>query len=169
MRILKPSLALFLCLALMTSCGSRKITRPGAPDKPVTTFERVLIWNASIAEVNLAIAKAVISAQEAGNISVERANAILLGQSRIADSNRQLSFIFQKGEAVIADERDAVQELLEQIKTAADNLIKSGTLGIKDPKTQQAVSTNLRAIVDLITQISSTLRPLWKMGPAPAG
>jgi hypothetical protein len=97
------------------SCGGQK-------QRQVTELEKALISNAMRAHVNLCVAKAVISAQEAGEITVAVANRILTSQSHIAQAGRQLTLIIQRGQAAAGSQQKQVRSLIAQIEQAAREL-----------------------------------------------
>ncbi len=161
---------LFLCV-LVTLFGCARV-RPtaGQPGRPGTPLENVMAWNAAIANANLAVAQGVIAANETMPplLDVPTANAILTEQSRIADFNRQLTFILQKScsqesssgtapkQKVTCGQADQIEALLEQTRASARKLLTD--VHVKDSKTAELIATNAGAILSLAQQIIGTLK-----------
>ncbi len=150
------ALGLYGCAARVPSTA----TAPGRPGKPV---ENVLAYNASLADANLAVARAVIAAQQAVEISVDGANRVLTAQSSIADADRQLTYTLQEFAVTLQTNPDAklsastINALLNQISNAAAPLVTSGDVGIKNPTHQQTVLSSLKTILGFVQSITGVL------------
>jgi len=173
-RLLRASLVSFaiaggLLAWILAGCATVRKDGAGTARKP-TAIEQVMAWNATLADSNLAIAKAVIAANEAGEIDVATSNTILTAQSLIANADRGLTPILAKAcgplltdrcnAAVLSNDSALIGGFLDTIRTQADGLIKSGALGIKNPARKQAVQTALDAIYTLADQMVDALKTL---------
>lgn len=151
--------------------GGCAAVRVKGNSRPVTAMEQVMTWNAALADANLGIAKGVIAANESGEIDVPTSNAILTQQSLIADADRQLTPILGKAcspqkqiqacnPAILSGDADAIENFLDQIRTSASNLIKNGTVGIKNPKRKQTVDALIQTVYTLIDNVINGLQQL---------
>lgn len=147
----------------MYGCAAKVPATATTPGRAGTPMENVLAYNASLAEANRAVAMAVIAAQQAVEIGVPAANGILTAQSMIADADRQLTYTLQEfavelqtnpGQKLSAA---TINSLLAQIRNAANPLVTSGDLGIKNAGRQQSVLSNLNGILGFAQQISGVL------------
>lgn len=166
-----PLIATFLILwtgALVNGCSALHI---GGGGRKPTAIEQVLTWNAALADANLSIAQGVIAANQANQIDVPTSNAILTEQSRIADADRQLTPILAKActpqatiqacnPAILTGDSATIQGFLTTIATSGQNLVKDGTVGIKDPARQTSVSNAIASINTLAGEMTTALKTL---------
>lgn len=149
---------------MLHGCVARVPASPTVPGRAAKPIENVLAWNAALAQSNLTVANDVIAAQNAAFISVDAANTILTAQSRIADADRQLTILLQNLGNDLASNPNAkisaaqVEQLIALIQGAANGLIGSGDLGIKNAGTEKSAKDALTAIATLANQIITTLR-----------
>jgi hypothetical protein len=153
------SMAVAVALILVLSfCGCVHVaSTPGVPARNATPLEKALVYNDSLAQANKAVALTVINANGTTPplLSQDQANKILIAQSRIADFDRQLTPLLGTAAGVTAN-ASKIELLLDEIKAAANPLIQSGDLGIKDPKTQQEVLAafkNVYSFADLVVNM----------------
>jgi hypothetical protein len=180
-RILLASSFLLLASSFQ-SCAS--IHSSGSqPGRAPTAMEQVMVWNANLADANLAIAKGVIGASEANEITVLTANAILTEQSRIADADRQLTPVLAKAcsvvppsttastltgqvqpgscnPAMLSGDSATIQGFLNQIAASGKNLVATGTAGIKNKQRAKTVGDAITAIATLSGEMTSSLKSL---------
>jgi hypothetical protein len=129
----------------------------GVPARNATPLEKALAYNDSLAQANKAVAQTVINANGTTPplLSEAQTNKILVAQSRIADFDRQVTPLLASTASVTANAAK-ISELLDEIRLAANPLIQSGDLGIKDPKTQQEVLAafkNVYSFADLVVNM----------------
>jgi hypothetical protein len=131
----------------------------GQPARKATPLENALFYNAALSQANLDVAQGVISASESTppGIDVSTANRILTAQSKIADADRQLTFILQSGAVGIQSNGQRIRQLLDQIKESAKPLIGSGDLGIKNAGTQKKLIDSITTIYTLADQVLDVL------------
>ena len=134
-------------------------TTAGVPARNATPLEKALAYNDSLAQANKAVAQTVINANGTTPplLTTDQANKILIAQSRIADFDRQLTPLLASAASVTANAAK-IQLLLDEIKLAANPLIQSGDLGIKDPKTQQAVLAAFKDVYSFADLVVSMLQ-----------
>jgi hypothetical protein len=97
-------------------------------------------------------------------LSTDQANKILIAQSRIADFDRQLTPLLGTAASVTANGAK-IQLLLDEIKLAANPLIQSGDLGIKDQKTQQQVMAAFKDVYSFADLVVSMLQQAGLLKP----
>ena len=166
-NILRSSFLAFVLLS--AGCAARVASTPTVPGRAATPLENVLAWNAALANANLGVAQNVVAAQNANTISVDTANRVLTAQSMIADGDRQLTFVLQSlgaclkappvaGVSSCKASLSQTNGLIAQIGTAANNLVVSGDLGIKDANTTAAITSSMKSIFALAQQIVGALQ-----------
>jgi len=158
-----------LLLWMLAGCAAARYDAGGKGRTP-TAIEQVMTWNAALADSNLTIAKSVIAANDAGIIDVAESNRILTAQSKIADADRQLAPLLAKAcgpmktdrcnPAVLSNDAAAISGFLDAIRDAANGLVKSGDVAIKNPDKKQAVQSAVTAIYNLADQMIDALKTL---------
>ncbi len=133
---------LLLALACTTACIHK-------PSGPVSAWERVNVNMAALAQVNNDIAKGVIALQQADVITVQQAAPVLNFQETVANDHMAIEKILAAGSTQAASRSAEIQALLDEIKSQGTQLIQSGGLGVKNPKSQQNFTQDLQAIVNL--------------------
>ncbi len=137
---------IFILMAVTVACIHKQSGR-------VSPWERVNVNMAALAQINEAVAKGVIGAQQAGAISVQQAAPILNYQELVAKDHAAIENIFLAGSTQAASQSWQIQALLAEIEKQGTALIQSGGLGIKNPKTQQTFAQDLQGIVNLASVI----------------
>jgi hypothetical protein len=125
-----------------------------------STWERVNVNMAALAQINNDVAKGVISLQQAGVISVQQAAPILNYQENVAKDHMAIENIFAAGSKETANQATEIQSLLEEIKNQGTVLIQSGGLGVKNPQSQQTFTQDLQAIVNLAEAVLTNYQQL---------
>jgi hypothetical protein len=131
-----------ILLTVITGCIHK-------PSGPVSSWERVNVNLAALAQLNNAVAKGIIAVQQTGTITVAQAAPILNYQEAVAKDHMALENIFAAGSTQAASQSARVQALLEEIKSQGRTLIQSGGLGVKNPRSQQTFNQDLQGIVNL--------------------
>ncbi len=116
---------------------------------PVSTWERVNVNMAALAQINNDVAKGIIAAQQAGVITTQQAAPILNYQEIVAKDHAAIENILATGSSQATNRAAEIQALLEEIKNQGTVLIQSGGLGAKNPKSQQTFTQDLLGIVNL--------------------
>jgi hypothetical protein len=179
---LKPAIwlcgLLFLGLLLLLVYGCAVRNLPGGGTAPATTFEKILAWNAALAQANDGIASNVIALQQSGVIPVTDAKTILVKQAAIAVADKRITERIISG-AACATQSAGPNATAAQIDAAAATCAKgygaglaadaqlilaaiadvnsSGLLGIKDPVKRQALSDLLATVQNLVHKIYTSL------------
>lgn len=169
---------LYLALLSLSGCAAIRSTS-GTKPRSVTPIENVMVWNASLAQTNLAVAQGIISANNEGAIDVATSNTILTAQSQIADADRQLTPILASacqpsapltGSTLVAStpqncnlvllsgQADAIQKFISTITKSAQTMAATGTAQIKNLQTQQAVGQSIATLNTLLGQIIGALK-----------
>lgn len=131
---------IILCVALTTACGIHKVG--GA----VTPWERVTTENAILAQLIQTANQGTQAVQASGLINAAQAAPVLNYFSQAADVQTKLNNIL--AQAPVAANIPQIQALVNQISLQAKDLITSGALGVKNPKSQQTIGMDVQAIVN---------------------
>ena len=118
---------------------------------PVTPWEKVTTENAVFAQLLDTATQGTIAAQTSGLLTVAQTRPVLEFYSQTATIQKQLNTIL--AQAPSATNIPAVQTLVTQVNTAAQSLVGSGALGIKNPKSQQTIGADIQAIVNSVQVI----------------
>jgi hypothetical protein len=116
---------------------------------PVSPWERVNVNMAALAQINDDVAKGIIGIQQAGTISAQQAAPILNYQELVAKDHAAIENILSAGSAQAGNQSIQIQALLNEIEKQGTNLVQSGGLGIKNPKSQQTFAQDLQGVINL--------------------
>jgi hypothetical protein len=139
---------ILILLAATTACIHKQ---SGA----VSPWERVNVNMAALAQINDDVAKGVIGIQQAGSLSAQQAAPILNYQELVAKDHAAIENILSAGSAQAGSQTIQIQALLNEIAKQGTNLIQSGGLGIRNPKSQQTFAQDLQGIINLAGVILS--------------
>ncbi len=156
-RQIRGYLGLLMAFLLLSACA-RVGTPSGQPGRNPTPFEQALAINATLAVANESLADVVMAAEMQGFIPPATAAEILLVQFRIADLDKQITLILEKGPEAAKGDAAKIQELLGQIEQAAQGLIERGTLGITNPDSRQRAMVQVSTVLVLSQRIVSLLQ-----------
>jgi hypothetical protein len=156
------------------------ISSPGCIHKSnnqsATYWEKVTTYNATFAQTNQVIEQGAESLSAQQILSLDQARSVVTFCARNATIHQQITQILGKGAAINASDISTLEALLDQVKASATQLIQSGYLGIKNPKTQNTVVQDLKAVYDLadlilslVTQLQNSPAPPAKGTAAPGG
>lgn len=144
---MKRSIALiFILMSLTIACIHKQ-------SGTVSPWERVNVNMAALAQINDDVAKGVIGVQQAGTISAQQAAPILNYQELVAKDHAAIENILSAGSTQAGTQTTQIQALLNEIEKQGTALIQSGSLGIKNPKSQQTFAQDLQGIVNLASVI----------------
>lgn len=134
-------------LLLVVSLGCIKKPVGGA----VTPWERVTTENAVLAQLIDTATQGTIAAQTSALITVQQTEPILNFYSQAATIQQQITAILAV--APTSANIPQIQALVTQIGNAAQSLVITGALGIKNPKSQQSIGSDVQAIVNSVNVI----------------
>jgi len=149
----KDAIFITILMLVTTACIHK-------PSGPVSTWERLNVNMAALAQINDDLAKGVIAVQQAGVIGVQQAAPVLNYQEAVAKDHAAIENIFSAGSAQAVSQSDKVHVLLEEIRNQGTTLIQSGGLGVKNPKSQQTFTQDLQGIVNLAEVILADYQQL---------
>jgi hypothetical protein len=132
---------LLLLLVLTVGC----IHKTGGA---VTPMERVTTDNAVFAQLNDSIEQGAESVATAGLLKPAQVAPVIGWCGQVAVAHEQITAILNAGTVTTANVA-SIQALVTQIQQSATSLIASGTLGVKNPKTQQSISADIQAASSL--------------------
>lgn len=141
-------LALAIVIALTTAC----IHKTGGT---VTPWERVMTYNASIAQSNNTVEQGCEAVVSSGLASATQIAPVISASGRIAAIHQQITAVLALGptHANLA----SVQSLVDQIK-ASIQAIPPESLGIKNPRSQQTFQADVNSIGTLADALMSSLQ-----------
>ncbi len=146
---MKRSIALiFILMSITIACIHKQ-------SGTVSPWERVNVNMAALAQINDDVAKGVIVVQQAGTINEQQAAPILNYQELVAKDHAAIENILTAGSTQAGTQTTQIQALLNEIEKQGTTLIQSGSLGIKNPKSQQTFAQDLQGIVNLASVILS--------------
>ncbi len=95
------------------------------------------------------MAKGIIAVQQSGLLTVQQAAPVLNYQELVAKDHAALENILSAGSAEAVTKSAQIQALLNEIKNQGTALIQSGSLGVKNPNSQQTFTQDLQALISL--------------------
>jgi len=157
--------ALALSFSFLGGCAAKVPATGTTPAVTGTPIEQALAYNAALAQANLSVAQAIITAQNGNLISVADSNRVTTAQAMIADGDRQLTQVLQTTALCLKTGTPAtcktpagqVQTLLTQISTAANGLVKGPDLGIKDANSKTTILNSLASVFSLAQNVLGAL------------
>jgi hypothetical protein len=121
---------------------------------PVTPWERVTTENAILAQSIDTATQGTIAVQTSGLISAAQAQPVLAFLNQAATVQLQINTILSNPPS--ASNIPQLQAFVSQIGNAAQALVSTGVLGIKNPKSQQTIGADVQAIVSSVNVILSS-------------
>jgi len=152
-REIRTSVMFTLLLCTLTACAHRV-----GSQVPVTHFEQALVSNAILASVNNSVTHGVIASNQAGVLPTDKAKAVLAQTERIAKVSDELTTILAKGPDAATLEATKIRELIGQVQLSVTALVADGSLGIKNPESQQTVLAEVQTIGVVANQILAQLQ-----------
>lgn len=137
--------ALILCLALATGC-IHKAT-------PVTPWERVTTDNAVFSQIDNTVEQGAEAVSASGLLPPAEVVPVIAWTGQVATAHQQITAILAKGSTVDASDYATIRNLLDQIKASGADLVNSGALGVKNPKSQQTIAADIQALINLASAI----------------
>lgn len=143
---------LVLSLALCVGC-IHKAT-------PVTPWERATTDNALFAQIDNSVEQGAESVVSSGLVSAQTMAPVIGWTGQVATAHQQITAILAKGSSLSAADYTTIQALLSQIQASGNALVNSGSLSIKNPKSQQTISADITALITLGNALLSDLTAL---------
>lgn len=132
----------------------------------VSPWERVTTDNALLAQTNNAVEQGAEAVAASRLRTPEQIAPVIRECAQVANAHLQITAILEKGSSVSASDYDSIQALLQQIQASASQLISSGELGVKNPKTQNLLSSDVQALSSLASALVTELQA-FRQNPAP--
>lgn len=151
----KRRTVILLVLVLLVGCIKK-------PSGQITPWEKVTTYNALLASTNKVVAQGVIASQ----LDVNTTGQTLALANTVAQIDEQLTNVLEKGSSMTRADTDQVSQLLQVVRESGVKLIQSGSIGIKNPQSQQTIATDVKTIVD-IADLILQLIPQLVSNPAP--
>lgn len=149
------SLAPVLLLLLIGTGCLRKTDAFGAK-LAISPWERVMTHNAMFSQLNNDAIKGTIGVAQSGIITDQQARPILEWEGQVSKDHETVTAILAKGPEVAAND-PALRGFFEQVRTSGIELVTSGGIGIKNPRTQQSLSQDIQSIVNIAEALLSDI------------
>jgi len=141
--------ALVIALLLTTAC----IHKTGGT---VTPWEKVTTYNAALAQANNTLEQGAESVASSGLATPAQVAPIISVSGQVATLHLQVTAIIQQAQTTTVS-LASVQALVDQIKASIQS-IPPTSLGLKNPKTQQAFSQDVSSLSTLADAILTSLQ-----------
>ena len=135
------ALILSIVLAITVGCAHRS-----GSTVPVSPWEKVMVQNAALAQIVNDAEQGTETLATTGVITIEQARPFIKWERQIAEDHKPITGILSQGSQTTFDKIDQIQAFVDTLGKEAQGLISSGSAGIKNPRTQQALSTDVAAI-----------------------
>lgn len=112
---------------------------------PVTPAERLMTDNAVLAQFADTAEQGTELAVTSGLMTTAAARPVIMFEGQFAATHEQITSLLNQG--LTATNLAQVQILLTNLNTQAAAIIASGSIGIKNPKTQQTISGDINTII----------------------
>lgn len=163
MRTLNRKQSYFLLLVIFACLLSSACTKSTTPATP---WEKVTAYNATFAEANEAIEAGTQSLVATQILTVAQAQPVINFTLRAAQIHQQITALLGTGTSITGANVTQILALLQQFQTAASALISNGSLGVKNPQTQNSLSQDIAGLISIGTLITNLL-PQLEASPAP--
>lgn len=140
--VLLTPIVLIVALGLEVAC-IKKTTGT------VTPWEKAASYNAAFADLNQTIEQGAEIAASGNILPKDNAAQVIDFTGRAATVHLQITAIIQKGANASPTDMASMQDLLSQISASGQVLIKSGNIGIKNPRSQQDFAQDVAALINL--------------------
>lgn len=150
------SLAPVLLLLLVTVTGCLHKTDALGAKLAISPWERVMTHNAMFSQLNNDAIKGTVGVAQSGIITDPQARPILEWEGQVAKDHEMVTAILAKGPDVAAND-PALRGFFEQVRTSGMALVTSGGIGVKNPRTQQSLSQDIQAIVNIAEAVLSDI------------
>ena len=137
------------------------------PSGDASAWEKVSSYNASLAQVNQTVEQGAEALASSKVLKPAQVEPIIDLTGRVATVDQQITAVLSKGASATPADFANLQQLLIQIQQASTTLVLSGSLGVKNPNSQQAISADITAIANL-SQVILDLIPQLQASPPPA-
>lgn len=164
---MKMLITFSLCLALVGCAAHRVGTPPGQTPAPITTAEQVNFDDAQFSIHLRAIGKTIRAVHDAGFLETEYFGTLTAGEAKIIRLHQTLGPLLKNWPASgpTADTQAKIAAILNEIKSVATAMVNSGTVGVKNPQSQQALTSDINSLIQLSTEIIGLVQAFK---PAPA-
>lgn len=147
-------------LFLLFTAGCLHKTGVGNVPANATPWERVTAYNAVLAQSNNTIEQGTELAAQQKLLPVNVARQVIAFTSDVASTHLQITAILEKGTQVSSNDLASIRNLLSQIQAGGAVLVSSGVIGIKNPRSQQTISEDVKALVSVAQSIIELLPAL---------
>src|SRR5712672_1549833 len=145
-----------LLLVTLISIGCKKSTSTN----PTTPFQQVLLINKGIAQTNQDLEKAVeaLNATVPPVIDTNTAASIITMEGKIAVVQKKLTTILEQGPDIASAQSAQIQSLCNELSADTTSLVNAGTIGIKNPDSQNKINAYVNSLNSLSGSLISGLK-----------
>lgn len=122
----------------------------------VTPQERLMTDNAILAQFVNTVKQGTEAAVTSGLLSTAQARPVITFEGQFADTHKQITALLNQG--LTTTNLTQVQSLLTNLKTTADALVASGSIGVKNPKTQMTITADINNIIALTQAVLTDIQ-----------
>lgn len=151
--VLLMPILLVLAIGLQIACIKKA-------SGPVTPWEKVATYNAALADINQTIEQGAELAVSGRILAKDAGAQVIDFTGRAGTIHKQITAIIQKGANASPSDMVTLQDLLTQISTSGQALVNSGTVGVKNPRSQQTIAQDIASMVSLAQTIISLIPQL---------
>lgn len=126
----------------------------------VTPMERITTDNALFAQINNEVEQGTEAVVTSGLLTPSQAAPVIGWTGQVAKIHEQITQILSAGSTVDPADYQTIQTLISQIQSSATALVNSGNLNIKNPKSQQTISADITAALNLAQALLTELQAL---------
>jgi len=143
-----------IVVALLVGCAAHR-ANPTNPI-PISAFEQTNYLNAQISIHNRAAAQMIVAINQAGFLETEYFDRLSAAQVKITRAHKDLTPLLKDLPTALANQ-DKVKALLDVIQNTATGMISDGTVGVKNPQSQQALLSDVASIRSAAASIYTIL------------
>ncbi|MGH9501668.1 MAG: hypothetical protein ACRD20_02325 [Terriglobales bacterium] len=151
---------IFLILALTTAC----IHKTGSTS--ITPWERVTTDNALFAQMNNSIEQGTEAVVFSGLLTPAEGAPVIGFTAQVAAIHQQITALLGNGPNLSAGNLGTIRTLIAQVESSGTVLVNSGALGIKNPKSQQSIATDIQSLTRLASDLLTDIQAAQSAGGA---
>lgn len=134
---------------LLSGCAHRQ----SGSTVPITPWEKVATENAVFSQLNATVQQGAFDLAASKVLNPKQVLPIVNLTEQVAIIHKQVTTIVDKGSAVNSADQATLKALIDQISSVGQNLINSGTIGVKNPRSQQLLTADIQAVLTLANAI----------------
>lgn len=130
----------------------------------VTPMERVTTDNAVLAQMINTVEQGTEAVVKSNLITAQTGAPVIAWCGNGAAIDQQVTAILQKGSTVSAGDYASIQGLVAQLTSSSTQLVQTGALQIKNPKSQQLITADIQAAANMAQVVLTEVQALTTTG-----